>query len=364
VLAPALFKATAPVWHEDLRSMRTLSRLAHGALAGAIIVAAVALPVPAPAQDKPPTKIVFSLDFIPLGRHAPWYAAIAEGYYKEEGLDVSIIPSQGTAQTIQAIEAGTAQIGFTDVPSVALARSNGSKAKMVAVNYEKAPYAIFSLDPGANVTRPEQLEGLTLGSGAGSFTPKVIQGLMKEHGLNPDSLKIDNIAPPARASALLSGQVPSIEFFVMAEPGLAAAAKAKNEQLRTFLLADHGLKLLSNGIVVTEGYLASNPDVVTRFVRASLRGWQFALRNPGKAAEDQIKFVPTLDVEKSVAELAVVKDLAVTPEVVQNGLGYFDAAGMKTSLDFMVKYVGFAGTTPSAGELYATGFLPSLPIKP
>src|SRR3954447_11714853 len=82
---------------------------------------------PVGAQEKALTKITFSLDFIPLGRHAPWYAAIAEGYYKDEGLDVSIIPSQGTAQTIQALEAGTAQLGFTDVPSLVLARANGAK---------------------------------------------------------------------------------------------------------------------------------------------------------------------------------------------------------------------------------------------
>jgi NitT/TauT family transport system substrate-binding protein len=325
-----------------------------------------ALPDQASAQSAPAalTKIVFSLDFIPLGRHAPWYAAIAEGYYKEEGLDVSIIPSQGTAQTIQAIEAGTAQIGFTDVPSLALARANGAKLKMVAVNYEKAPYAIFSLDPGANVTQTKQLAGLTLGSGAGSFTPKVIGGLMKEQGLDPDSLKIDNVAPPARASALLAGQVPAIEFFVMAEPGLAAAAKAKNEELRTYLLADHGLKLYSNGIVATEGYLSKNADVMKRFVRGSLRGWQFALRNPEKAAADQIKFVPSLDINKSVAEIGIVKELAVTPAVEKNGLGWFDPAEMKASLDFMIKYVGLGGTPPSASDLYATGFLPSPPIKP
>ena len=70
------------------------------------------LPWRAAADEKPLTKITFSLDFIPLGRHAPWYAAIAEGYYKQEGLDVSIIPSQGTAQTIQAIEAGTGAAWF------------------------------------------------------------------------------------------------------------------------------------------------------------------------------------------------------------------------------------------------------------
>lgn len=342
------------------QDMQRLSKLALGALASAIVLGAVCGSAPVRAQ----TKITFSLDFIPLGRHAPWYAAIAEGYYKDEGLDVAIIPSQGTAQTIQAVEAGTAQLGFTDVPSVALARSNGSKVKMVAVNYEKAPYAIFSLDPGANVTQTKQLEGLTLGSGAGSFTPKVIQGLMKEHGLNPDSLNVVNVAPPARASALLSGQVPSIEFFVMAEPGLAAAAKAKNAELRTFLLADHGLTLLSNGIVATDDYLSKNPDVVKRFVRASLRGWQFALRNPRKAAEDQAKFVPTLDADKIVAELAIVKELAVTPAVMENGLGWLDPADMKSSLDFMIKYVGFSGPPPAPSDLYATGFLPSAPMKP
>jgi NitT/TauT family transport system substrate-binding protein len=344
--------------------MIRLSRLVLGAVSSLVVVAAASTSTAALAQDKALTKVTFSLDFIPLGRHAPWYAAVAEGYYKDEGLDVSIIPSQGTAQTIQAIESGTAQIGFTDVPSLALARANGAKIKMVAVNYQKAPYAVFSLANGANVTKAKQLEGLTLGSGAGSFTPKIIRGFMAQQGLNPDKLKISNVAPPARASALLSAQVPAIEFFVMAKPGLEGAAKGKGTELRTFLLADHGLKLYSNGIVTTEGYLSKNADVVKRFVRASLRGWQFALRNPKKAAEDQIKFIPTLNVAKSVAEIAVVKNLAVTPAVEKSGLGSFDPAEMKANLDFVVKNVGISGTPPKASDLYATGFLPSPPIKP
>src|SRR3954471_20042890 len=158
--------------------MRPVFRLLAAALCAATATCAASLS--ASAQSAAPTKVVFSLDFIPLGRHAPWYAALAEGYFAEEGLDVSIIPAQGTAQVIQAVEAGTANIGFVDVPSVVIARANGSKLKMVAVNYQKAPYAIFSLSTGANVTEPRQLEGLNLGSGAGSFTPKIIQGFMTQ----------------------------------------------------------------------------------------------------------------------------------------------------------------------------------------
>src|SRR5262249_58275101 len=100
-----------------------------------------------------PTKVVFSLDFIPLGRHAPWYAALAEGYFKDEGLEVTIIPAQGTAQAIQAVESGTADIGFVDVPSVVLARGNGSRVKGVSGNYAKGPHAVVSLRPGANCTQ-------------------------------------------------------------------------------------------------------------------------------------------------------------------------------------------------------------------
>jgi NitT/TauT family transport system substrate-binding protein len=318
------------------------------------------------AQGTPsaPTKIVFSLDFIPLGRHAPWYAALAEGYFKEEGLDVSIIPAQGTAQTIQAIESGTANIGFVDVPSVVIARANGSKLKMVAVNYQKAPYAIFSLSTGANVTEPKQLEGLNLGSGAGSFTPKIIDGFMAEKGLDPTKLTISNVAPSARASTLLSGQIPAIEFFIMAKPGLEAAAKSANAELRTLLLSDHGLELYSNGIAATDDYIAKNPDVLKRFVRAALKGWQFAIANPDKAAADQIQYVATLKPDAIVAEIKIVADLAVTADTRKNGLGWFDPAKMQSTLDFVVKYIGTPGPVLTASDIYAPGFLPTPPIIP
>jgi NitT/TauT family transport system substrate-binding protein len=235
---------------------------------------------------------------------------------------------------------------------------------MVAVNYAKAPYAIFSLSTGANVTQPKQLEGLNLGSGAGSFTPKIIQGFMTQHGLDPTKLKISNVAPSARATTLLSGQIPAIEFFVMAKPALEAGARAGNAELRTLLLADHGLDLYSNGIATTDDYLAKNPDVVKRFVRAALQGWKFALANPDKAASDEIKYVATLKTDAIVSEIKIVADLAVTADTRKNGLGWFDREKLKSNVDFVAKYIGVAGQAPTATDVYATGFLPTPPIAP
>jgi NitT/TauT family transport system substrate-binding protein len=330
----------------------------------ALMTAIMGTSASASAQDRSLTKVTFSLDFIPLGRHAPWYASIAEGYFKDAGLDVSIIPGQGGAQVIQAVEAGTADLGFMGVPEVALARAGGAKIKMVAVNYQKAPIAVFSLDPGANVTSAKQLEGLTLGSGSGSFTPKIIEGFMAQHGLDPHSLHVVDIAPQARASALLTKKVPAIEFFVMSKPGLEAGAKDINAQLRTFLLGDHGLELYSNGIGVREDYLTKNTDLVKRFVRAALQGWKFTFEHPDQAAQDLIKFVPSLKADVIKSEIEIVRNLAITPDVEQHGLGWIDPAKVQSNLDFVVRYIGVNGTPPEAKDLYEGGFLPSPPIKP
>jgi NitT/TauT family transport system substrate-binding protein len=80
-------------------------------------------------------------------------------------------------------------MGFMAIPGLALARASGAKIKMVAVNYQKMPIAVFSLSSGANVTSAKQLEGLTLGSGSGSATPQILKGYMAQQRLDPDKLR-------------------------------------------------------------------------------------------------------------------------------------------------------------------------------
>jgi len=306
--------------------------------------------------------VTFSLDFIVLGRHAPWYVVLDKGYYKDEGLNVKIIPGQGTAQVMQAVESGLADIGFVDVVGVVLGRASSSTVKMVAVNYQKAPFAVFSLDPGANVTKVKDLEGLELGSSSGSFVPSVIKGFMKMNGLDPNTLKVVNIAPAAKATMLLSRQIKSIEFFVMSKPGLER--EVKGATLRTFLLGDHGLTLYSNGIGAKEEYLKKNPKVMQAFVKASLRGWKDALSDPQEAADRQLKYAKGLDRGTIVAELGILKDLAIVPDTQKNGLGWFSPAKMKTSLDFILTNLSVRGTPPNPEDLYAAGFLPEPSIMP
>lgn len=328
------------------------------------LLAVVTALVPAAAQaQKAPAEITLTLDFVALGRHAPWYVALAKGYYKEAGLNVKIIPAQGTAQAMQALESNIAQYAFSDVPALVLARARGaSTAKMVAVNYQKAPYAIYSLNPGANITKLEQLKGLEIGSGAGSFTPKVIQGFLKEKGLDAGGIKFTNVDGAARVPMLLAGKIPAIENFILSQPGIKRGVQTG--ELKTMLLADLGLELYANGILVRESLLKSDPEQVRAFVQASLRGWKDALDNPEAAADLQLQYVKGLNREVIIDELKIVRDLAVTADTRAKGLGWIDAAKMKKSLDFVVQNIGIEGTAPAVTDLFSTDYLPRMPIAP
>jgi NitT/TauT family transport system substrate-binding protein len=313
------------------------------------------------AEARAQSAVTFSLDFRALGRHAAWYVALEKGYYKQAGLDVTIIPSQGTAQAIQSVESKAAQFAFSDVAGLVAARANsGATAKMVAVIYQKAPYAVFSLRSGANVSKPEQLENLEIATGAGSFTQKVIEAYMRSRGLKAETVKWTNIDPAARVGLLAAKKIPAIETFAMSMPGVVKAVGGADAQI--FMLANNGLQLYSNGILVREDYLKAEPDKVKGFVKASLQGWKDAIANPKEAADIAMKHIKGLDAEVALQEIVIVNALVSTPDTKSKGLGTIDAKLMTDSVDLIAKNTGADGKV-AAKDVYDTSALPAPPIK-
>ena len=324
-----------------------------------LLLLALLLPAAGMAQE---TNITFTLDFISLGRHAPWYVALAKGYYRQEGLNVTIVPSKGTADAIRAVDSGLAQLGFIDVPSLVAGGEAAAGVKMVAVNYQKPPYCVFSLNPGANVSSPKDMVGLEFGSSTASFVWKIHQAFMKMNGLDPSTLRVVNIDAAARVPMLAARKVQSIDLFVMSEPSIRRAVK--DAEVKCMLLGDHGLDIYANGIGVKDEFLQKNPAVVRGFVRASLRGWKDALADPAEAARLQVQYVKTLDPGIIVEELAIVRRLAVVPDTEKNGFGAMNREKMQRSVDFINNNVEVAGRRLTVEDIYRDGYLPADPVRP
>lgn len=328
------------------------------AAAAAAMTISASMPV-AQAQDK---DVRFVLDFISLGRHAPWYVALGKGYFKEEGLNVTIMPSKGTADAIRNVVTGGAEIGFIDVPSLVAAGGAGSAIRIVAANYQKPPYCIFSLNPGANIDSAKKLANLELGSSSASFLPRIWAAVMEMNGVDSKTMKIVNIDAPARVPMLAARKVPSIDLFLMSEPAIKRAVP--DAKPVCLFAGDLGLEIYANSIGVHQDYLKANPDVVKKFVRAALRGWKDTLDNPQEAAKIQLQYVKALDPQIIVEEIEILKRIAVTPEVQKNGLGSMTFERMKNTVDFINKNIEVPGEKLTAEQIYAPGFLPEKPILP
>jgi len=334
--------------------MRTMHFIAVIALAAQSIIPARGI-----AQER---DLKFALDFIPLGRHAPWYVAVAKGYYKEEGLNVTIASARGTADSIRSLDSGAADLGFIDIPSLVAAGADNSSIRMVAINYQLPPYSVFSINPGANITRPQDMVRKEFSAGNASLIPRIHQAFMKQNGLDPFTLKIVNLDPGSLVAALAARRIQSIGLFAMSETAIKRAVQ--DGEVKHMLLADHGLDIYANGVGVKDDFLLKNPDLVRRFVRASLRGWRDALANSEEAAQLQAQMVKTLNPTVIVEELQVVRRLAVVADTQKNGLGWIDRDKLKRTVDFVNANIEVAGRRFSAEDIYRAGYLPQEAIRP
>lgn len=330
-------------------------------MAGALTTLACLAAVPSGANAAD-TNVKFMLDFISLGRHTPWYVALEKGFYKEEGLNVEIMPSKGTADAIRGVVTGIAQMGFIDVPSLVASGKAGSDVKIVASSYVEAPYCVFSLNPGANVTKPAQLEGLKFGSSSASFVPQIWRAFMNMNGLNGSKLEIVNIDAAARVPMLAAGQVDGVDQFLMAAPAIRRAAPGK-EPVCLFA-ADYGLDLYANSVGVKKSFLEQNPEAVRGFVKAAMRGWQYTLANRDEAAGIMVKHVPALDRGIVREEIDLLERIGVNADVKANGFGHIIPAKMAKTFEFINSNVEIPTGKLQASDTYVSGFLPKTPILP
>src|SRR4029077_10943513 len=171
-----------------------------------------------------------------------------------------------------------------------------------------------------------------------------------------------NIDAASRVPMLAAGKVQSIDQFLMSEPAIRRAVTTAKPVC--LFAGDYGLEIYANSLGVSEDFLAKNPEVVKKFTRAALKGWKDALANPEEAAKIEIQYVKALDPQIVVEEIAILKRIAITPDVEKNGFGYVSPERMKNTVDFINKNIEVSGDKLTADQIYRPGYLPETPIKP
>ena len=315
----------------------------------AILAALSALAGSADAAD----KLVFVTDYGLYGRHAYYFVAMEKGYYARENLEIEIVRSQGSANTIKQVANATAQVGFADAFAVVLGRGNDKiPVKLVAMIYPKPPHAVYVLKE-SGIAKPKDFAGKTMADTAFSSVPKLFATYARAAGFDAGSVKWIAANSDALPGMLTAKRVDGIGQFTVGEPLLAATAAPK--EVLGLPYSDAGLDYYSNGIVASDTMIENNPDLVRRFVKATLDGLKSAIADPKEAGEIMHKYHREIDVDIAIGEMRKVKELAASPNA---ALGTMNPGRTQKTIDIVATTFALKKSI-SPTDVYAPGFLPN-----
>jgi NitT/TauT family transport system substrate-binding protein len=326
---------------------------------GRVTIAALVVLSLAGAGARADTKIRFTLDWIPGSVHAGFFFALYKGYYKAEGLDVTIDRGKGSAEVVRQLASGVYDMGYPDINVVIDFNSKNPDQgfPVLMMGYEEAPAAIVTLK-SSGITTPKQLEGKTLGAAANDSTFKLFPIFAKSTGIDPSAIKIQYIEPKLRETLLARKEVDAIPAQVFNAVLELKAKGVKEEDVQAFLYRDHGLDIYGNGIAASRKFLQEHPDAVKGFIRATIKGVRDMIKNPDEAVQMTLKFEPLLkeDIERDRLRLAMSCCIA-TPNVLKDGFGGVDQARLKRSISLIAQGYQLP-REPGVEETFNATYLP------
>jgi NitT/TauT family transport system substrate-binding protein len=318
-------------------------------------LAVIALAAPAIAQ----TEMPFALDWKFEGPSAAYFAAIDGGHFAAEGLEVEVSAGQGSLDAIPKVATGAFPVGFADINSLMRFLDQNPDAPVTAVMmvYDKPPFAVVGRR-SQGVCEVADLEGSTLGAPPPDGAWAQFPIFAAANDIDMDAITVEPVGFPTREPMLAEGQVDSVTGFSFSSYLNLVRLGVPEDDICTILMADHGVDLYGNAIIVNTDFAEANPEAVTGFLRAVAKGWRDVIADPAMGAQAVIDRNPAGDVALEERRLQLAIDANVlTDWAAEQGMGDIDPERMARAIE-QTRLVYEFQSEPDAALYFDPQYLP------
>jgi NitT/TauT family transport system substrate-binding protein len=239
------------------------------------------------AHAADPVAVTLQFDWIASSRFLGEVTAQGMGYFKEEGIDLTIALGGPNNTGVASVASGSATLGLlSSSPTLMAARGGGIPLKCVAAGFQRHPLTFFSL-PKNPVRTAQDMRGKKIGIAKPGFN--LVQALMKQNGIPEGEVQL--VALAGDVGPLFSGQVDAISGWATD----ATKLKPLGPDRIALPLWDTGVRLYANPYYATDGMLRERPDMIAGFISATAKGWAYAKDHPEQAVDLLVKAYPMLD---------------------------------------------------------------------
>ncbi len=322
-------------------------------LAGAAIIAAACSSGSSPSSAAL-TKVKFQLQWVPQAQFAGYYAALDQGYYKDQGLDVQILAGGPDVNNLQVVASDGADMGASWVPKTLQSREGGTDLVTIAQISQRSGTRMVSFKD-KSITAPASFAGKKIGSWLGGNEPELFAAMTKA-GLDPSKENV--IKQNFDMVAFIKGDLDVAQAMIYNEYAQVLEtmnpATGKLYQPSDFNLIDFndpsiGTAMLQDSIIARDSWLkkAGNADIATKFLTATFKGWIYCRDNAQKCADIVTKAGSQLGASHQLWQMNEINAL-MWPSTV--GVGQTDPTAWQQTIDIATKY-GILKAAPDAAAL-------------
>ena len=264
---------------------------------GLAMITAIILTACGSAASGPADTVTVQLSWFHGVEYAGFYTAVEKGYYAEENIEVVLNAGGPELNPLDEVSNGNAQFGIGSGDGLILAKANGQDFVSVATIFRDNPLAITSLQSDG-IQKPEDLAGKTVGTYSldlSSYSDLLFLAFMTRTGLEQDSMNYALIEDFFGANDIKAGKMDAMSGMFATDQQVMT--RQAGDDINLMYYKDYGVDVYINTIFVTEEYKQNNSDLIARFVRATLRGYQYAVENPSEVAEFALQYDEALDLE-------------------------------------------------------------------